>query len=122
MVYKHGEDPWRFINGILYISHIFIAGMLGSPLVPVANSVREFYDKDDLEVNSSTVVYSTMFFVLGYPSIVIVNKLGTVWSVKITMILVAIGAVIRCLVNVEFYLVHVGQVVSSLMVTCLYII
>lgn len=106
--YKHGNNPWRIINGLLFMSFLFIAGFLGNPLTPMSKTIRGGYDKVESDVTSSSVVYTFMQFLIGLPSIVIAKKIGIKWSVKLCMFVMAVGTLVRCLINQWFYSVHIG--------------
>ena len=39
--YNHGQDPWRKINGILYVCQIMMAGLSNNPVSPIAGTAQK---------------------------------------------------------------------------------
>jgi len=77
---------------------------------------------EELDVSETSAFFNLTFFVVSYPLIVLVNKLGIKWSSKLCLVITAIGMCIRCLINWSFLTVNIGQIIGGISTPIMFII
>lgn len=117
----HGKDPFRYVMGVLYLLELFLLGITIVPLTPIGVTVRKVKKnkKKVYEIESSTVtfttsLYSLAVFIGSIPGIMISERIGIKHTMRLGSALLAIGMLLRTLINQWFYVVIIGQIVAGL--------
>ena len=97
--HKFGKDPMRYFMGILYSLQCLHTGLSTNPLTAVSVGAQKAYDIDDFVVNLSTSLLSLASMIVCIPTIMVIRKVGIDISVKVAFTLIALGFMLRTLVN-----------------------
>lgn len=93
----------------------FSVGFLSSPLSPISISARKVYPSRGLgTINLASSVFSFAGLVTGLSANFVIHKIGIRKSTILSALLYTVGMAITLLINVNWYLLHAGEIVAGL--------
>lgn len=102
-----------YILGLFSALHI-MNQVLWISLSAVEEDVQKAYNMSEFEVNLIPTLYPIMFIPGVVLATIVYNHVNLRYGVLIGALLQAIGAGIKCLVNIQFELLFVGQTLCGL--------
>lgn len=111
---EYQEYPYRFAIILLFFLPSFINGMCWVVVSPISTKISECYDVSDTLVTLIPMLYMIMYLFVNFPSNWILDSKGIRKGVIIGAVMTALGAGIRCMVNLSFTFVIVGQIFCAI--------
>ena len=103
------RNPYRFVIIGTYLTLCMITGMAGNPLTPIATTVMKTYGVTGDKVTLTTSVGQIANIIVAFPSVSVAMHRGLRFTVTVGALLIAIGLMMRALVNDSLYWVVAGQ-------------
>lgn len=111
---EYKEYPYRFVIVLLFCLPSFINGMCWVVLSPISTKVAKSYDVSDSLVTLVPMLYMIVYVFANFPSNWILDTKGIRKGVIIGAVLTALGSGIRCMLNLSFTFVVVGQLFCAI--------
>lgn len=80
---------------------------------PVAGAIQNGYGFGASAISLIGITYMIVFILVNYPSNYVIDKYGLRTAVLIGMGFTALGMIVKCLINISFAYVIVGQVLAA---------
>ena len=77
-------------------------------LQPVAHQIHTYYGFSETEVNTLSMVYQGVYIIFTFPSDFIIDSYGCRMAVLIGTFTTALGMIIKCLINNNFWICVTG--------------
>jgi FLVCR family feline leukemia virus subgroup C receptor-related protein len=106
---EYQEYPFRYIIVLLFSLPSFINGMCWVVLSPISTNIQSAYEVSDTLVTLVPMLYMVMYIFVNFPSNWILDTKGIRKGVIIGAVMTALGAGIRCMINLSFTFVLIGQ-------------
>jgi FLVCR family feline leukemia virus subgroup C receptor-related protein len=104
----------RKFMSILYFIGVFTVGFLSSPLAPVAKQIKNTYKRSLDQINLASSLFSFCGIITGFLANYTIHHLGIRKAVLISAFCFTIGCGFKMLIEVNFFLVHLGVVICGL--------
>lgn len=105
---------YRWVQLALFSLAALINQVAWISLQPVAEQVSQAYDQTAAVVNTVALVYMGLFIIFTFPSNYVIDMYGCRQGVVLGAFLTALGMIIKCFINSNFYICIAGQVVSGI--------
>jgi MFS family permease len=93
----------------------FSVGFLSSPLAPISKATRIVYPDRGLgTINLASSVFSFAGLMTGLSANFVISKIGMRKATILSAVLYTIGMSIKLLINTNWYLLHLGEIVAGL--------
>lgn len=106
---EYREYPYRFVIVLLFTLPSFINGMCWVVFSSISNKTAETYDVDPSIVTLVPMLYMIVYIPINFPSNWILDTKGIRKGVIIGAVMTALGASIRCMLNLHFIYAILGQ-------------
>jgi len=110
----YSEDKYRFYIITLYSLGMFSNAIQWITFSPISDELKKIYDVPSLSVELNSLLFMILFLPVGFPSEYAIDTWGPRTGLFIGASFTLVGGWLRCLIDINFHLVYIGQVLSAI--------